>query len=658
MGRLKVFKSGYEFIQVELISGNKYVAGRSKDCEIVLEKDKGISRRHIQIWEENGIWSVQLLSQYGALIYEDQPVEALDLYDGCVFSSPPYEFHYLADKHIAAEPEAPVATQQTELLGGETEVTSPGISHLVPFLKIYLPSGHKETLQLEGSLWTAGRDPSCEIHVPVEHLSRRHFDLTQTNEGFFLTDLGSSNGTLVNGNLAPAHEPIGIQSGDVITIMDVRIEFQVRDTSFEDKLQAAVDPSVFEAVESASLSPESSDSKALSLSHSPQALVLPDFLVPADAGPDYPLDFPSGGAVKVHQGPLGFWHRLDKNQKIRVVLIALLPLVLFLLFSEPKKEERIDLPSLPREFDHLTDEQKNLVIDLYRLAQRQFQSRDFELCLVELRKLHDVIPSYLESKILEQNCRTGWDMQQREIERRRELERLRRIEAQVKDLTQACAQQITRTTTTDEIRRCLREAIELSPENPGIWELIQQVEAEQERREQEQQNQALRQQRFRAGQSILSRARSLREQGQALRAIAEYEKFVNGNYPDLNNSLPAARSELSQLQTQLNQNLSSLIQQCQQQLGAENYREAIMTCRRAQQLAPQNTQARNLIQQAMNRLRQKMQPIYQKSVIEEDIGNVDAAKAMWQEIREKSIPGEDYYDRATNKLRQYKLIFD
>lgn len=45
-----------------------------------------------------------------------------------------------------------------------------------------------------------GRDPSCDIFLDDENVSRVHAELTQTEEGIFLNDLASTNGTFVNGN--------------------------------------------------------------------------------------------------------------------------------------------------------------------------------------------------------------------------------------------------------------------------------------------------------------------------------------------------------------------------------------------------------------------------------------------------------------------------
>lgn len=45
-----------------------------------------------------------------------------------------------------------------------------------------------------------GRDPGCDIHVAIDHLSRRHVEIEIRSNQLVLKDLGSANGTFVNGN--------------------------------------------------------------------------------------------------------------------------------------------------------------------------------------------------------------------------------------------------------------------------------------------------------------------------------------------------------------------------------------------------------------------------------------------------------------------------
>ncbi len=76
--------------------------------------------------------------------------------------------------------------------------------------------GHHYSLQ--GSEATIGRSTSNSVILPYPEISRRHARLWQDGDAFYLEDLGSTNGTLVN--KVRLHEPATIYDGDEIQIGD------------------------------------------------------------------------------------------------------------------------------------------------------------------------------------------------------------------------------------------------------------------------------------------------------------------------------------------------------------------------------------------------------------------------------------------------------
>jgi len=60
-----------------------------------------------------------------------------------------------------------------------------------------------------------GRDPSCNITLPIEHLSRKHLSLEVRDNQLFLKDLDSSNGTYLNGKRISEAE---VHAGDKIKL--------------------------------------------------------------------------------------------------------------------------------------------------------------------------------------------------------------------------------------------------------------------------------------------------------------------------------------------------------------------------------------------------------------------------------------------------------
>jgi DNA-binding response OmpR family regulator len=61
-----------------------------------------------------------------------------------------------------------------------------------------------------------GRDPGCDIIIPDRQVSRRHACLRRVESGFELEDLGSKNGTHLNGSPLRGTQPL--QDGDLIQV--------------------------------------------------------------------------------------------------------------------------------------------------------------------------------------------------------------------------------------------------------------------------------------------------------------------------------------------------------------------------------------------------------------------------------------------------------
>jgi len=69
---------------------------------------------------------------------------------------------------------------------------------------------------LESDVLTIGRAADCEIALPERPVSRYHARIRRDGERFVLEDLGSKNGTHLNG--APVHGSATLQDGDEIDV--------------------------------------------------------------------------------------------------------------------------------------------------------------------------------------------------------------------------------------------------------------------------------------------------------------------------------------------------------------------------------------------------------------------------------------------------------
>jgi len=71
-----------------------------------------------------------------------------------------------------------------------------------------------------------GRSPDCDIVIAANEVSRHHAQIAPDREGWTLTDLGSTNGVLLNGRQVGV--PERLSDGDVIGLGSVELIFEVR----------------------------------------------------------------------------------------------------------------------------------------------------------------------------------------------------------------------------------------------------------------------------------------------------------------------------------------------------------------------------------------------------------------------------------------------
>ena len=67
-----------------------------------------------------------------------------------------------------------------------------------------------------------GRSRACDVHVPDVNVSRRHAELRQEGATYWIVDLGSTNGTVLNGQSVERER---LKDGDRITLGSTEIVF-------------------------------------------------------------------------------------------------------------------------------------------------------------------------------------------------------------------------------------------------------------------------------------------------------------------------------------------------------------------------------------------------------------------------------------------------
>jgi len=85
------------------------------------------------------------------------------------------------------------------------------------------PGSNPKTLTIENDVAIIGRSNDCSIPIQDTKASRMHCQIVKTSQGFEVIDLGSSNGTRVNGQPARRHP---LRPGDAVEVGETAIVFE------------------------------------------------------------------------------------------------------------------------------------------------------------------------------------------------------------------------------------------------------------------------------------------------------------------------------------------------------------------------------------------------------------------------------------------------
>ncbi|MCU0548334.1 MAG: FHA domain-containing protein [Leptolyngbya sp. Prado105] len=95
------------------------------------------------------------------------------------------------------------------------------------FLTTNLVNPDQAQLTSISSTWLIGRSRNCAISVSQPSISRCHAVIGHSPEGFYVMDVGSSNGTFLREQRLPVLERRALIDGDRISLSHLQVEFFV-----------------------------------------------------------------------------------------------------------------------------------------------------------------------------------------------------------------------------------------------------------------------------------------------------------------------------------------------------------------------------------------------------------------------------------------------
>ncbi len=178
------------------------VFGRGDECDVVLDGET-ISRQHCTVNRWGTTYLIQDSSRNGTFV-NGQRIQQAQLHHGDQIR--------IGRNILVVSLSVPTGTGNLVKRGTTPlETTAPGTE---PHIVVRgLEEGVTQPFR-EASV-TIGRMADCQIPLEADNISRTHATVTRRDDGYYLVDLGSSNGTFLNEQRI---ESSILKSGDTIRI--------------------------------------------------------------------------------------------------------------------------------------------------------------------------------------------------------------------------------------------------------------------------------------------------------------------------------------------------------------------------------------------------------------------------------------------------------
>ncbi len=648
----------------------EYSVGRSSDCDIVLPAKNGISRTHLKLLlNEEEHLEVQLVSKLGELLFDNELVEGLQLKEGHEFFVRNFKFVLknenlvqqevsIADENLPSADDTPKESTNSLPLSSNTDsndfeaqnsltdsthvtdndgfsvtkkipedqllTTAPNsntdedtvtaLNSLTATLHIISSSGKpKKSYELEGSSWLMGRDKNCSLFLNYPFISRKHFEIIKTSEGYYIYDYGSSNGTSLNEKKLPKGEHIRLYNNDTISIKSLTLQIEIRDIKYREKIYQV------ESIQEASHSWENS-------------FIENDIVSPR-----------------------------KRNKSILLMRVALALLTVTAIYGYKTKGHRKNRTiasnqKVIKKQNGLTKEKELLASDIYNMAKNNYTEKQFFSCLEEIERLHKIIPKFKNSQRMEVLCKQGLELEQEQkIKTEREAQ-AQEVEKKSNQIALNCQRKIKKFTNKSQLDNCLNSLLVLNPAHPMISNLENQWEQMELDKIQRVEQNKMKQQRLAQGQRLLLQAKQNKKRGQLKKSIQLYNQYLRGNYSHSNGQASMVKREISSLKGNLEKLSSQLMSICQDNFENKNYKDSYYSCLKVLNKFPENTQAEDIRTSSLENLRAKAKGLYADGALEESLGNISAARDKWNEILKVHIKTDEYYQKAKRKLDKYESL--
>jgi pSer/pThr/pTyr-binding forkhead associated (FHA) protein/tetratricopeptide (TPR) repeat protein len=547
---------------------------------------------------------------------------------------------------------------------GQTRVMSQAIVETKPILEFPHADGARAYDIVDAEI-AIGRSQNCHVVLEDKKSSRKHAIILQKDGKFLLRDLGSSNGTLVNGERVDERE---LSSGDEIQIGDTRFlfkkvqaDYEVKKAEFLRVPEELPPPPPPMPEYAAPMEP------LASMDHFGGAMADPVMFEASPQDPPLP-DFASSEPER--KSLIGAF--LDRYRTMPVKMQVIYGVVilgavwLFLEDSEPEKkpvlqmgqpqkvavkkdDKKAAVPVGPT-FESLTPEQKAYVESQYKIAYEYYRNHEYDSSLLELEKIFALIQNYSNAREIEAFAREGKRKQESLEEERKRAEQERQAQIRLQSLIDQ-AGLLMDARKYKEAEALFPEIELLQPENSVVSNWRKRIMEENELLERQEKERAriaeIRRKAwvdYRIGEARL-------KAGDFFGALDRFDELLEqqGIEKDLADRI---QNDIRTAENSIAEKRDPLIAKGRELEKALNYTDAYKAYAMAAEVDPTDEAAPAGMDRIRGVLTSKAKAVYSEGVIAESFSEFDLAEKKYREVLEIVPPEHDYFSKASRRIRR------
>jgi pSer/pThr/pTyr-binding forkhead associated (FHA) protein len=511
-------------------------------------------------------------------------------------------------------------------------------------LEIFGEYAPYDKFNIEKSETFIGRDPEkCDIVLNDPEVSGVHAVIKKNAITCTLEDLKSANGTILNGERINAHE------------LTSDHEFLIGSTSFTVKIQ-----SDFIEQEKDRIMPVE-ENQVVEV----EEVVEVDENFEDEDGNVIEGDALGGGALNTKPKSLFSKEALKDPQQRKKLLYGLVGLLaLWVLLDDGESGKKPDTkpkvtkakapeekkPTNPKQ-KILTPEEKEYVESQYLLAKQYFNESKYSETIMELDKIFAITPDYKKARQIKALAKEGLDRIARLLEEERKEKERRERAAKVQSFLKEAKDAVAKNQT-DSAENLFKEILKLDPENFEVTQLKLQVDAYKKEQERIALEKAQKEAERKRQLQELSPGKTYYLSKEWYKAILKLQDFLRGEGLD-EDLIREASDMLDKSKENLNAVVNPLIGKARSLKEGQDLKGAYELYLEILQYHPSHEEALNEMDSIRNKLELRSKKVYREAIIAESLSLYNDAKEKFQEVQQISPTDSAYYEKATEKLKDY-----